>query len=535
MNTGTLYYWQTRLPGILSWVLMALATWWAFPYYQYYIDPDATAYLTISRRYALGDWERAINGYWSPWSCWGTALGIKLGGGPFASAMAFNFLGATAFLSISLNLARRYQLSLPWIWGMGVSLALFLVYAQFKQSFDDIWAFAFLLISFRLMISAPYSRNLAWAVGLGALGALGYFAKAYAFPFFVFQLICFHFLDRDRLSASFRIKRTVLVLGALSLFILPWIYLLREKYGFWTLGTAGMLNRSWFLLGSPLWKDTEAVFLPPVFADSPYYWEDPYWVNGPTPSFWEAPGLIWRQMARMAWNLILYVQSSAALSVFFLPVWILAVGISLGWRKRLGLPWSWQKLSLSLFLFPLAYFLVNFEPRYLWYMVPLTMILGGMSVRGPWFSWLHSWEKIGLVLIFWASYLAYPAWDMYKMFEVGKADYEIARVLQERGVEGAFTHMESREKVPSLARIAYFSGNPMYLIQPPGRPWEDVRQAMKENGLIYFYSFGPDLPWEWKSESGQSFPEILDGAVPGFRVWKIGTDTQAEPLPSIGN
>lgn len=528
--------WKERTPWLVSWTIMGLVTWLIFPYYQYYIDPDATAYLTIARRYAEGDWGRAINGYWSPWACWGTAAGIRLGGAPFASAITFNFLGASLFLALSLNLARRFSLPRSWIFAMGITLALFLVYAQFKQSFDDIWAFAFLLVALRILISESYSRHLVWALILGGVGALAYLAKAYAFPFFVFQLLCFHyFFDRERANLGFRRWRTALVLGALLLFSFPWIYLLWQQYGFWSLGTAGPLNRAWFLLGSPIWKDPQAVFLPPPYSDSPYYWEDPFWVNGALPSFWESPRLLVKQVFRTGWNLLLFFQSSAALSIFFLPAWLMSLGLSGSWTRRLGLPEEWRKLSGSLALFPLAYFLVNFEPRYLWYMVPLTMILGGWVLGRRGLSWLNTWERRGLVLVFWFSYLAYPLWDMYRLFEVGKEDFEIAQVLKRKGIEGPFTHWEPRENVPSLARIAYFSGNPMYLIQPPSPGWERVDQAMKQEDIEYFYYFGEDLPWKWTEEEEGSFTEILQGAVPGFQVWKRQRVPEGFPSPDLGN
>ena len=81
-----------------------------YPNYQYYIDPDGTAYLTISRRYAEGHYVQAINGYWSPWSCWLTALLMKAGIAAIPASVIINTAGATGFLFITQSLFRRFDM-----------------------------------------------------------------------------------------------------------------------------------------------------------------------------------------------------------------------------------------------------------------------------------------------------------------------------------------------------------------------------------------------------------------------------------------
>ena len=70
---------RKHIPFIASAIVLLLLVAVYYPYCKYYVDPDATAYLTISKLYANGDWLNAVNGYWSPWSCWLTAIFIKLG------------------------------------------------------------------------------------------------------------------------------------------------------------------------------------------------------------------------------------------------------------------------------------------------------------------------------------------------------------------------------------------------------------------------------------------------------------------------
>ncbi len=526
----------TGMPWLLAWLMMGLVAFGLYPFYQYYIDPDATAYLSISEAYARGDWQRAVNGYWSPWACWGTAMGIRWGASPFFSALVFNFIGASGFLAISLHLARYFGVSYYRRLGMGLCLALFLVYAIYKQSFDDLWAFTFLLVALRMLVSTAYQRSLIWAGLLGLVGALAYLAKAYAFPFFVFQLLCFHLMDGPWGRGPFRWRPFAMTLTCLVLASLPWVYALWVKYGFWTLGTAGSLNRAWFLLGSPLWKDAEAVFLPPPYADSPYYWEDPFLVNGDRPAFWQGGKYLILQLIRIGWNSILFVQSTSALSFLFLPLWLWTWALAGTWGRRHGFPIALRKLGLSLLLFPLAYFLINFESRYLWYMVPGILILGLRAIDslGRWLP--NRWWKEGLTAMFLLSFLVHPLWDMHRLFEVGKSDYEIAQLLKRKGIQGKFTHMEPRENVPSLARVAYFSGNPMYLIQPPTPSWDRLMTAMESEQIFYFYHMGPPIPFEIVGERGLDFQEVTGGEIPGFHVWRITRNRgDASPPPRLGD
>ena len=73
---------------------MYMLLFFMYPFYKYYIDPDGTAYLTISNRYAVGDFANAVNAYWSPWSCWFTALLIKGGVMPIPASVIINSLGS---------------------------------------------------------------------------------------------------------------------------------------------------------------------------------------------------------------------------------------------------------------------------------------------------------------------------------------------------------------------------------------------------------------------------------------------------------
>ena len=104
---------------IVSAILLCVAVYGVYPFYQYYVDPDATAYLTIIKRYVAGDYEKAINGYWSPWSCWLVAGWVKLTGwGLMAASVAVNTAGAVCFLFISHSFFKYFDIEFSCLPGL---------------------------------------------------------------------------------------------------------------------------------------------------------------------------------------------------------------------------------------------------------------------------------------------------------------------------------------------------------------------------------------------------------------------------------
>ena len=181
---------QKYIPFFLSALLMCTVVYFIYPHYQYYIDPDGTAYLTISRRYATGDYHKAINGYWSPWSCWLTALLIKTGLSAIPASVIINTTGAIGFLYISESFFIRFGLERKSQWLLCGSLSVFLCYAVFAQSFDDLWECFFLLSALRIMLSEKFTQRPGQWTAMGIIGTLAYFAKAYSFPFFILNSVC---------------------------------------------------------------------------------------------------------------------------------------------------------------------------------------------------------------------------------------------------------------------------------------------------------------------------------------------------------
>ena len=476
---------QKYTPFVLSAILMGVVLYLIYPHYQYYIDPDGTAYLTISKRYATGDLKNAVNGYWSPWSCWLTSFAIRAGMQPIPASVFINAIGATGFLYISQSFFLKFNIISKLQWLLNITLALFLCYAIFWQSFDDLWECFFLLSTLRIMISNRFSQEPAYWAAIGLLGALAYFAKSYSFPFFILNtLCCTYFVDKKLWARISLVAITIMILCSL-----PWICILHYKYGIWTTSTAGTLNTSWYLVGHPQWKEGIKNLIPPTYPDSPYYWEDPWLANGPTPHFWSSWHLFGLQFVRIGINIGKLLLSMLQLTVFF-PFIIFLITRFIGNRKT-RLPDPAFIMALSAFLFPVGYLLVNFESRYIWYLVPISMVAGALFVQDNMMDRGRKKALNFIPIIFALSFLIYPVWGMVKMYDEGKAEYVWAAELKKHHINGSFTSIGTPGiAMQQILRLAYFSGNSLYQVPDPTISPEALIEEMKRYKVKYYIVCG---------------------------------------------
>lgn len=512
---------------------LVLALWVVYPYYQYYVDPDATAYLTLAQRYVSGDYRQAINGYWSPLSIWLTALLIKQGFASFAAAITVNAAAAVGMLALSQSLFQTFRIIRYGQWMLQGALSVFLLYAIFWQSFADLWGCFFLLAVLRLLLGEGFAKKPTRWVALGFLGALSYLAKAYAFPFFLLQIgVCGFFLTEARLPANRWqwLKLTAVCSLSLMLFSFPWVYLLHEKYGIWTTGTAGSLNTSWYLVGHPFWKDGIVALLPPVFPDSPSYWEDPFYANGDTPHFWHSPKLLLLQLVRIGYNILKLVESANELSFAFAVTMVLSGIILLSKKLQVRLEDRFVTLCRSFLLFPAGYLLINFQGRYLWYMVPLSMIIATILMqRSSLFHQLKGWLRGVLLLCLALSFMVQPILGLKEMFRKGEKEYRQALALEEAGVRGSFTtNIPYGPQTQNIVRLSYFSGC-NYFNMPIACSKAVLLEEMNRYQVKYYFHFydGSWSDFTLTNQQGQPFREIGAGKIPGIKVFQVAE----QPLP----
>lgn len=507
---------------IMPAILLCLAVQAVYPSYQYYVDPDATAYFTIIKRYLHGDLDKAVNGYWSPLSCWLTVHWRDISHWSLmASAVGLNTLAAVGFLAISHSFFKYFKVKAGLIWLCQLTLVGFLTYAVYGQLFDDLWECFFLLSALRIMLREDFIRNRGLWVGIGVLGAMAYYAKAYSFPFFILStIVCTRYLIVDR---KHWLNICAVSIGVMIACAFPWIYALHHKYGEWMIGTAGKLNLSWYTVGHPYWKEGITHLVPPVYADSPYYWEDPYLVNGAAPNMFSSFAVFKMQLMRIPYTLLKMMNSMGQLSVLFVPILLVIATVVFSKKARSYFREKLHVAGISFLLFPLAFILINFEARYLWYMLPISMVVGALLLQKLFDHFESKYLELVAVGIFALGYLYWPVLEMKKMYKVGAEDYRIAELMKAKGMQGSFTVIaEAGDEVQGIERIAYFSGNPFYAIPDARITHAELLSEMKRYGVkyyIHFYDPAEGDTYRFTDLQGAAVPELFRDEAYGIRVF----------------
>lgn len=510
-------------------LILLLGTYLLYPYCQFYIDPDAIAYLTVAKHYAVGDIPKAVNGYWSPWSCWLTALLIKMNFTPFTSAIVVNTVGALGFLWASQFLFLRYSKQVKLNYLLSVTFSCFIVYAVYKQSFADLWYCCFLMILILLITKEHFIKNIGQWILAGLLCCLAYYAKAYALPFGLLSISVVVFLQmKAQQMFSFNNWATIFFTVTISCFLFasPWLWMLYHKYGIVTTGTAGSLNLSWYLVGHPYFKSGIDLLLPPVYSGGIYYWEDPWVANGALPHFYSSPSLFIKQLAKVVQNILKFISSMNELSAFMLPIYILATGALCSKKMRMQLPPKLIQIIIVFLIFPLAYFLINFESRYLWFMLPFALLLGALVLVQIKIKF-HS--KVSFCFIsacFLLSFLAFPIWDMKNMIHEGYDEYSLAQQMKQANIKGSMaSNISYGKEMQHVVRLAYFLDNDYYYMPLPPKRNTQLLHELSRYKVRYFlhYHNGYDEGFEMKDINGRSLPCAFENKAHTIKVYDLSS------------
>ncbi len=463
-----------RLFGITAAVFVA-AVVLLYPHFCDAVDPDATAYLTLTRRWANGDFLRAVNGYWSPFSIWLTALGMKCGLGEIPAAFVQNTAGGVAFLGASL-LFREFTLPRKMLSYLVPALVVFAVHASFWQWFSDLWGAAFALLALWLLMQESFFARPAYWVLYGLLGALAYLSKSLYLPFFLLQAVAAIWLRGREISLGRRLSFAVLSGVVMATLCVPWWTALRAHYGFWTTGVAGSLNLSWGVLGHPIYKGGEGHLLSPLHPDSISFWEDPWWVNARLVHFWDSPALALHILPRVGYFALRLLGKAALMTVLLPLAWATILGRFFRNRFRLEGDFKTQLLQVVLVLFPLPFLLLHSEVRYCWFLVPLTVIyVSAFGVN-------RKFNRL-IFLLLAASLCLHPAINLPQLWHLGRKEKALALQLKARGISGDFA-ADSTVSYGAALRVAYFSG--MRYWAPAGKiPDSLLRREMKRVGVTY--------------------------------------------------
>lgn len=311
------------LKTIFRLLLLALGLLQIWSYRNIASTDDAIAYLDIGEAYFKGDWNVALNAYWSPLYSWllGLALAI-LKPSPqreFFAIKLTNFLMCIfalfsfefflrqliCFYNQKTESVSQRKLKIPeWVWLItGYTLFLWstLRWTPLYSDTPDLSTAALIYLASGLLLRLQIS-SLTWIgfVALGATLGLAFLSKTVMFPlaivFLAVSAYCIGNLKRS-------LPRVCVALLTFALLTAPFISAISIAKGHLTIGESGKLNYAWFVtrhvqpfrywqgedpdFGTPkhlprkIFEDPDVFeFATPIGGTYPL-WHDPsYWYEG---------------------------------------------------------------------------------------------------------------------------------------------------------------------------------------------------------------------------------------------------------------
>ncbi len=308
--------WLVALFCLLAIVLGAYQAWDK----RYAINADGISYLDMGDAYLRGDWDMAINAYWSPFYSWllGLAMLIFKPSSYWESSVVHlvNFLIYLCalvcfhFFLMQLIHYHKYRLAQPsengylnypeWaliVFGYSLFIWTSLNLITISLVTPDMCVAAFVYLASGILLRIRRG-SISWLtfVTLGVVLGFSYLAKAIMFPLsFIFLLVSLFLVGNFRRA----VPRFLIALLAFFLVAGPFIAALSSFNGRLTYGDSGKLNYAWYVNSVPQgvhWQGgpigsgipehpTRKIFNKPAVYEfaTPIKGTYPAWYN---PSYW---------------------------------------------------------------------------------------------------------------------------------------------------------------------------------------------------------------------------------------------------------
>ncbi len=370
------------------------------------LSSDALPYLDIATAYLHGDWDVAVNSYWSPLYSWLLAAALWIvKPQPYWELSVIRLVNWAIFLYAMICFDFLMREFLRWkrwqaadslnenqpappdwvyvIFGYSLFVWFSIFQIQVASEHPDILlsGFIYLSVGILLRIQRKEANWLTFAAFGLVLGA-GYLAKAVMFPLaFVFlSMSLFAFGNFKKAMARVALATIVFLIVAA-----PFVAAISKSKNRLTFGETGKLNYAWFVnlgwestghttlywegevpeTGKPVHPLRKAhghpviyEFAEPVGGTYPPWYDPSYWYEGIRPHF-ELSG----QLRRLALNFLGYYEifffsAQFGLMVGMLTLYLMSEGRRIGWLAR-----RWILIVPGIVIMAL-YSLVCVEPRY---------------------------------------------------------------------------------------------------------------------------------------------------------------------------
>lgn len=351
-----------------------------FPYVRWYADnPDTFQYISIAKKYLSGDWQQAINGYWSPLISWLLTIPILIFKNEILAFKILQFLTGLFVLHQWIRLIHRTPIA-----GFSKSILIliaipFLVDYAFLNLTPDLLFVGLLLMLINTVSNENIFSDRRQSIRAGIAGGLLYTAKAFGFPFFIAFIFLVFIIENFRKALpGEKWKNLTFLYGVFFMVCSFWIAAISFHYGRFTISEASRFNRN--AEAAPLPGRSEelpilsgGIFIP--VNDDMSAWESPgEYLKNDQVTLFSSPQKFFQIVSRNISSIYYFDFRHQAGALFF--IFLLIFLFRKGFKRLVSEKWL-LVLLVFIILFYVGYSLILVHARYTW-INNLLMIVSAM-------------------------------------------------------------------------------------------------------------------------------------------------------------
>jgi hypothetical protein len=513
-------------------------------FYQYdLINKDIISMISVARLYYAGDLASAINGYWGPLFSWLLVPFIMFNPSPTSVlystkvlSLIFGFFTIIGirFLSYRFEMDEKIRTS--------ILFAMVFVILHFALNYSpvDLILACFLVYYLYFIFSPEYYNK--WYNGMlcGILCGLAYLTKSYIFPFFIAHFILFNLFHYLQEVQHRRAVLKNLLLGLAVFFIISgaWSLIISEKYGEVTFGTSGTYNHNVEgpeSVGHPTEYVNEG-FIKPPYENVTSAWEDPTYLNVKSWSPFQSWSYFNYQINKINYNISILKGIYQSFSYFALIIILIYVLLCIKpIRNQISTHIPIEVVLypvLTVLIYSAGYLSIVLEPRYLWIVYILLMLMGGyllnLLFKHHFFTKkLNKIAKHILTIVLIGSFLIMPISGLISFHYigvdggyVGKDSYDLGNSIE--NIYPVHGHIASNGNAEDTTyrralHLSYFIGTSYYGFSKPNETDTDLQADFKKYDIDYYFVWGKSNNEALLSK----YKEVIGGKIGGLRIYAV--------------
>ena len=502
---------------ITALILYSFLAVFSLKYYMV-IGGDEISYINIAHAYATGNWEDAINGYWSPLYSWLMAPFLLFGPTTLYTVYISRVLSLAIgfFTIISIRkLTHIFNLNKTVKSALTFSLVPSILFFSLMYPTPDLLAALILICYLSIILDTNYSNNLFNGALCGFIGAAAYFTKSYLFMFFLVHFILFNSIYYFKCLNDAKKKNILknLVLGLSIFFVISglWAGVISEKYGKLTISTSGEYNQA---VKGPEYP-TDPVFYAGLFKppnnSSTSIWDDPSYIKvdpwspfNSIESFKYELQLIWKNILR----------TTAIIESFFIIAFIIIISSILFIFRSKSEKISKDQITyllITIVIYIGGYCFIAVEWRYFFFIFILLMLTGFYLIDNLYKSkTFNATFRNVLLLLLILSFIIQPMSEMI-LFAGNDNSYNLSNTLKdEYGVHG---NIASDEWGGKTLTISYYLNAKYYGKTNETDNSTELQNELENNNIDYYFV------WNKSTPKLSDYKEITNGKLEGLKIY----------------